>query len=185
MLSKNVPLDSRNVEPAPLSSDEKVKIRVNLAQIDQLSRLGVLDAAQAEAGRKAGAMDVSVSASLVARFRQENTASAEIERLAQRLHAAGLTAPARLFLTAGKPLSFSGSQMLLLAQPASRLLFREQDPAGHFYGLLEDRANVDRLLRRLDALEANKKAARTLPGPKLRGWFSSRNKSSKKESSRS
>ena len=45
--------------------------------------------------------------------------------------------------------------MLLLVQPASRLLFREQDPTGRFYRLLEDRENVDRLLRRLDELEAD------------------------------
>ena len=163
MLSKDVPLDSKHAETAPLSSDENVNIRVTLAQIEQLRRLGVLDDSQAAAGRKAGGMEVSVSARLVARFRQENAAELdEIEKLAQNLYTAGLTTPARLFLTAGKPLSFFGSQMLLLAQPASRLLFRGQDPAGHFYRLLEDRETVDRLLRRLDELEADKKAVKAL-----------------------
>jgi hypothetical protein len=188
MLSKDVPLDSKHTETAPLSSDEDVQvhIRVNPAQINQLCHLGVLDASQAEAGREAGGMDVAVSASLVARFRQQNTVTApsdEIEKLAQRLHAAGLTTPARLFLAAGKPLSFFGSQMLLLAQPASRLLFREQDPAGHFYRLLEDRANVDRLLRRLDDLEADQKAVKTLR-PGVGGRVTGEKKSFDKESFR-
>lgn len=183
MLSKDVPLDSKRAETAPLSSDGNVNIRVNLAQIDQLRRLGVLDEAQAEAGRRAGGMDVSVSAQLVARFRQENTAeSDEIEKLAQRLHTAGLTTPARLFLAAGKPLNFFGSQMLLLAQPASRLVFREQDPAGYFYRLLEDRQNIERLLHRLDALEADRKAAQALSKSKAAsaGRFSNGKKSYKK-----
>ena len=165
MLSENVPLNSKHTETAPLSSDENIKIRVNLAQIEQLRRLGVLEETQAEAGRRAGRMDVFVPSTLVARFRQENTThSAEIEKLAQRIFSARLTVPARLFLTAGKPLSFFGSQMLLLAQPASKLLFHKQDPAGQYSRLLEDRANVDRLLHRLDALEADKKAAQTGSG---------------------
>lgn len=156
MLSENIPLDSKHTTTASPSSDEYVNIRVNRAQIDQLRRLGALDEAQAAAGRQAGGMDVSVPSRLVATFRQEHTArTAEIEKLAQRLHAAGLTTPARLFLSAGRPLNFFGSQMLLLVQPASRLLFREQDPTGRFSRLLEDRENVDRLLRRLDELEAD------------------------------
>lgn len=160
MLSENIPLDSNHAETAPLSSDEYINIRVNPAQIDQLRRLGALDLIQAEAGRRAGGMNVAVPARLVARFRQENAAkTAEIEKLARRLNAAGLTTPARLFLSAGRPLNFFGSQMLLLVQPVSRLLFREQDPTGRFYELLEDRENVDRLLRRLDELEAENKGA--------------------------
>lgn len=156
MLSKDVPLDSKHAETAPLSSDENVKIRVNPAQIDQLRRLGALDAAQAHAGRHAGGLDVLVPARLVAQFRQAqaNAVESEVERLAHRIFSSGLSTPARLFLSAGKPLNFFGSQMLLLVQPASKLLFRHQDPAGRFYRLLEDPANVDRLLRRLDELEA-------------------------------
>jgi hypothetical protein len=156
MLSENIPLDSKHAKTAPPSSDDYVNIRVNRAQIDQLRHLGALDEAQAEAGRKAGGMDVMVPARLVARFQEEHaTRTAEIDSLARRLFTAGLTAPARLFLSAGRPLNFFGSQMLLLVQPASRLLFREQDPTGRFYRLLEDRENVDRLLRRLDELEAD------------------------------
>lgn len=155
MLSDNIPLDSQLSESNPLSSEENVNIRVNPAQIEQLHKLGVLDAAQAAAGRQAGGLEVAVSARLVKQFQQETESNAvALEKLAHRIHAAGLTTPARLFLAAGRPLSFFGSQVLLLAQPASKLLFKEQDPAGHYYRLLEDRENVDRLLRRLDALDA-------------------------------
>ncbi len=160
MLSNNIPLDSQLSETPPPSSEENLKIRVNPAQVAQLRKLGVLDEAQAAAGRKAGGLEVLVSARLVKQFQQANESNAiELEKIARRIHAAGLTTPARLFLAAGRPLSFFGSQVLLLAQPASKLLFKEQDPAGHYYRLLEDRENVDRLLRCLDALEAEKKPA--------------------------
>lgn len=160
MLSNNIPLDSQLPETPPPSSEEKLNIRVNPAQVEQLRKLGVLDEVQAATGRKAGGLEVSVSARLVKQFQQANESNAiELEKLARRIHAAGLITPARLFLAAGRPLSFFGSQVLLLAQPASKLLFKEQDPAGHYYRLLEDRENVDRLLNRLDALEAEKKPA--------------------------
>lgn len=168
MLSNNNPLDSHQSAAIPPSSEENVNIRVGLAQVEQLHKLGALDDAQAAAGRKAGGLDVTVPARLVEQFRQQTAATDEaIEKLARRIQAAGLTAPARLFLAAGRPLSFFGSQMLLLAQPASKLLFKEQDPAGHYYRLLEDRENVDRLLRRLDALEAEKSPARPVGSNKL------------------
>lgn len=165
MMSNNIPLDSRFLEAASLSGEENVTIRVNLTQLEQLHRLGVVDAAQAAAGRQAGGLQVSVSARLVQQFQQENESdAAALETLARRIHSAGLATPARLFLVAGRPLSFFGSQVLLLAQPASKLLFKAQDPTGRYSRLLEDRENVDRLLRRLDTLDREKNQAQ----PKLK-----------------
>ncbi|MDB5081763.1 MAG: hypothetical protein JWP00_3687 [Chloroflexi bacterium] len=177
MLSNNIPLDSHLSEPSPLSSEENLNIRVNLAQVEQLRKLGVLDEAQTAAGRRAGGLLVSVSSRLVKQFQQENESTgAALEKLAGRIHAAGLSVPARLFLTAGRPLSFFGSQVLLLAQPVSKLLFRNQDPAGHYYRLLEDRQNVDRLLRCLDALESRETLAKRQAEPEVSrlGLFSSK-----------
>jgi hypothetical protein len=183
-MSNNIPLDARFLEDSPLSGEETVTIRVNPVQLEQLRRLGVVDEAQAAAGRQAGGMQVSVSARLVKQFQQENESNiAALEKLARRIHDSGMAVPARLFLVAGRPLSFFGSQVLLLAQPASKLLFKAQDHTAQYSRLLEDRANVDWLLRRLDMLEGEKGLAQPQPGSKLSGfrWFS---KSNKKERTR-
>ncbi len=177
MMSNNIPLDSRLLEATPISSEENVTIRVNLAQLEQLRKLGVVDEAKAAAGRKAGGLQVSVAARLVKQFQQENEANAAaLEKLARQIHAAGMATPARLFLVAGRPLSFFGSQVLLLAQPATKLLFREQDPTAQFNRLLEDRANLDRLLRWLDVLDREKSQGRPPPGSKGPGFSRFSNK---------
>jgi hypothetical protein len=179
MMSNNIPLDARPLENTLLSGEENLTFRVNPVQLEQLCKLGVVDEAQAAAGRKAGGLQVSVSARLVRQFQQENEANtAALEKLAHRIHDSGMAIPARLFLVAGRPLSFFGSQVLLLAQPASKLLFKAQDPTAQYSRLLEDRANVDRLLRRLDTLEREKKLAQPQlqPGSKVSGfrWFSNK-----------
>jgi hypothetical protein len=72
-----------------------------------------------------------------------------IEALAQRIESLGLATPAVLMLEAHKPLSFLGSQAILLMQPLLSLVF---DPAasGQYASLLEDRTNVERLIQRLE-----------------------------------
>ncbi|NWJ97123.1 MAG: hypothetical protein HXX20_15165 [Chloroflexi bacterium] len=79
--------------------------------------------------------------------------TAALERLAQRIDRAGLSSLARLFITSNRPLSFFASQILLLAQPVSSLALGAKDPTGRYSRLLEDRANLDWLLARLDELE--------------------------------
>ena len=67
-----------------------------------------------------------------------------IERVARRVERWGLVTPALLFLELGKPLSFIGSQILLLAQPI-------WGPAASQYAdLFEDPRSVDHLLVRLE-----------------------------------
>ncbi len=70
-----------------------------------------------------------------------------IERLARRVEAAGLVAPAIAFLEANKPFSFLGSQALLFLQP---LLSPFLSGTGEYIAFLEDRGNVERLIRRLE-----------------------------------
>ena len=73
-----------------------------------------------------------------------------IERLACRLNAWGMVAPSLAFLEANKPLSFLGSQLLLLSQPVLGLIWGE-DSLRDYALLFEDRDNVERLLCRLEA----------------------------------
>jgi len=72
-----------------------------------------------------------------------------IERLVSQLDAWGMVAPALMFLEANKPLSFLGSQMILLSQPVLGLIW-EDKLLGDYALLLEDRENVERLLCRLE-----------------------------------
>ncbi|MBU0495182.1 MAG: hypothetical protein KKA73_00895 [Chloroflexi bacterium] len=79
-----------------------------------------------------------------------------LEDLARRVHGWGLVTPAILFLVAHKPLSFVGSQFLLLAQPLLGLVL--PDPLiGEAALLLEQEENVDRLIERLETLAADPK----------------------------
>ena len=129
---------------------ELVTIRADVAQVERLLALGVLSPAQAEAGRRAGGLVVSLPAHLVDQWQAQ---ARQIEELADYLYRTGLSRPARLFLGAGRPLSFVGSQLLLVVQPLSQIVFGRHDQAGRYSQLLEDRTNVDRLLARLDQLE--------------------------------
>ena len=72
-----------------------------------------------------------------------------IDRLAQKVSRWGLTAPAILFLEANKPFSFIGSQALLFFQPLLGFLLGDE-VIGGYAQLLEDPANVERLLQLLE-----------------------------------
>ncbi|MFQ6059205.1 MAG: hypothetical protein ACE5MB_10050 [Anaerolineae bacterium] len=74
-----------------------------------------------------------------------------IEGLARKIAHLGLTTPAILFLEAHKPLSFLGSQALLFSQPLLGFLLGDKE-AQDYALLLEDRENVERLLRSLEQL---------------------------------
>lgn len=72
-----------------------------------------------------------------------------IERLAQRIEGIGLSSAAILMLEAHKPLSFVGSQAILVLQPL--LSFAIDSQTSQEYALLlEQRDNVELLICRLD-----------------------------------
>jgi len=72
-----------------------------------------------------------------------------LDGLADRLRTAGLAPAAVLWLASLRPLSFLGSQLLHLATPLMDVMV---DGDGHrrLARLLESRANLDRLLHRLE-----------------------------------
>jgi hypothetical protein len=76
-----------------------------------------------------------------------------IERLATKIVERRLTAPAVLFLESAKPLSFLGNQALVFFQPIVQTVFnfRTYD---EITDLLEDRDNVEHLLKKIEELEA-------------------------------
>jgi hypothetical protein len=73
-----------------------------------------------------------------------------IVQIVQTIQRLRLTTPAIMILEANKPFSFIASQFLLMAEPALTFFLNSDRP--HQYALLlEDRANVELLLRRLEA----------------------------------
>ena len=77
----------------------------------------------------------------------ERIGNETVEDLADAVVARGLVTPAILVLELIKPISFLGSQFLLLLQP---LLGPWSQETECYARLLEDRESVGRLLRRLD-----------------------------------
>lgn len=73
-----------------------------------------------------------------------------IEQLSQRAQTWGLSSPAILFLEMHKPLAYVGAQMMLAIQPFLSFWWRDQD-VRDLAALLEDRANVDALIARLES----------------------------------
>jgi hypothetical protein len=72
-----------------------------------------------------------------------------LDRLVQQIDHWGLTLPALLFLQVTRPLSFIASQGLLLCQPVLSF-FYDASRIADYADLLADRANVDRLVARLE-----------------------------------
>lgn len=168
-------IKTKNTTPSPLKTvnrhtEPQVTIRADVTQIERLAQLGAVTPEQAAAGLQAGGMLVKVPARLVAEFQaaHPNQTKAEgskvvapdpeIEELALRIEQAGLSGPARLLLVGGRPVSFVGSQFLLLLQPLAQIGFGEQNRLGRYSRLLENRANLDSLLARLEKLEAARQA---------------------------
>jgi hypothetical protein len=78
-----------------------------------------------------------------------------LDDLTRRIEKMGMTAPAILFLETYKPLAFLGAQLLWFAQPFLSLGFKEAD-LRDLTLLIEDRAGVEELLDRLEALQTDK-----------------------------
>lgn len=72
-----------------------------------------------------------------------------LDHLTQHIERWRLTLPALLFLQATRPLSFIASQGLLLCQPVLSF-FYGTPRIGEYADLLADRANIDRLVARLE-----------------------------------
>jgi len=77
-----------------------------------------------------------------------------LDDLTRRIEKMGMTAPAILFLETYKPLAFLGAQLLWFAQPFLSLGFKEAD-LRDLALLIEDRAGVEELLDRLEALQTD------------------------------
>ncbi|MFB3909149.1 MAG: hypothetical protein ACE15D_12180 [Candidatus Eisenbacteria bacterium] len=90
----------------------------------------------------------------------------------------GLAVPAVFFLESSKPLSFVGSQALVFFEPFVKA-FLNVASYDRFTALMEDRKNVERLIRRVEELEEERARAereekarkRAEKGEKGRRWF--------------
>lgn len=78
-----------------------------------------------------------------------------VERLVHLIHQWGLVAPAITFLEANKPLSFVGSQALLMLQPIADL-FVARELTTDMAALLSDRNRLERLIANLETVEGRK-----------------------------
>jgi len=76
-----------------------------------------------------------------------------IDKLADWTVRRGMTVPAILFLETVKPLSYIGSQVVVAFAPVLEVLF---DPCSitAFYTMMEDRKNVELLLREIERRDA-------------------------------
>ena len=92
--------------------------------------------------------------------REEAAGTAEeqelLERLAQAVVKFHMTVPAILFLEMSKPLSFVGNQLLVFFKPMAGVVFNDHE-YNKAIKLLEDRENIERLIRRIEKLEEEKK----------------------------
>ncbi len=75
-----------------------------------------------------------------------------ILKMAERVVGTGMSVPAVLFLEMGKPLSYISSQAMVFFAPIATALF-PGDGYNRLSRLLEDRENVDRLMRKIEQLE--------------------------------
>ncbi len=152
-------------KPAKDADKAQVTIRADLTQVEELARLGAITPAQADRGRAAGGLLVTVSAQAVAEFQAQTMAAKagpphnnELAGLAQRIDEAGLNVPARVLLAGGRPVSFVSSQFLLTLQPLANLGLgaKPAEKLGSYSRLLENRSNLDELMQRLDELDSRK-----------------------------
>ena len=75
-----------------------------------------------------------------------------IDRFAHRIAGLGVTAPAILFLEMHKSLAFLGAQILFAGEPFLSLAFKDTD-VHDFAAIIEDRAGVEELIDRLEAIK--------------------------------
>jgi len=76
-----------------------------------------------------------------------------LDQLAVKIVERRLSAPAILFLESSKPLSFLGNQAMVFFQPIVQTVFNFKT-YDDIMDLLEDRDNIEYLLRKIEELEA-------------------------------
>ncbi len=76
-----------------------------------------------------------------------------LDRLAEKVIERRLAAPAILFLESSKPLSFLGNQTMVFFQPIVQTIFNFKT-YDDIMDLLEDRENIEYLLKKIEELEA-------------------------------
>jgi hypothetical protein len=76
-----------------------------------------------------------------------------MDRFARKIIDWRMTAPAILFLESAKPLSFLGNQALVFFQPMVQAIFNFKT-YDEVVEILEDRDNLEYLLRKIEELEA-------------------------------
>ena len=76
-----------------------------------------------------------------------------LDKLAHKVVRWRMTVPAILFLESVKPLNFVGSQMLVFFEPFVQTFFTVRD-YNEFVRMMEERENVERLLQRIEKLDA-------------------------------
>jgi hypothetical protein len=76
-----------------------------------------------------------------------------LSKLAQRVVRMRMTVPAIFFLESSKPLAFLGGQLLIFLEPFVQTLFNFRQYQ-RFAFLMEDRENWERLIRKIEDLEA-------------------------------
>ena len=108
----------------------------------------------------------------------EDQDEALLTAIAGRVVRMGLAVPAVFFLESTKPLSFVGSQALVFFEPFVKA-FLNLASYDRFTSMMEDRKNVERLIRRIEELEDEraqaereaKAARRAAKGETKRRWF--------------
>ena len=85
-----------------------------------------------------------------------------VEKAAQKISELGLATAAILLLEAHKPLSFIGSQALLVAQPMLNL-FLPQHLIGHTIELLADESQLEQLITSLERQDTSSSTSGQAP----------------------
>jgi hypothetical protein len=76
-----------------------------------------------------------------------------VNKVAEKIVRMRMTVPAVFFLESSKPLAFLGGQLLIFLEPFVQTLFNFRQYQ-RFALLMEDRSNWERLIRRVEDLEA-------------------------------
>ncbi len=76
-----------------------------------------------------------------------------LNKVAEKIVSMRMTVPAIFFLESSKPLAFLGGQLLIFLEPFIQTLFNFRQYQ-RFAFLMEDRTNWERLIRKVEDLEA-------------------------------
>lgn len=79
--------------------------------------------------------------------------------LAVKIEGRGLAAPALLWLESLRPVSFLGSQLMHFLNPFVRMIY-DSETFEHLARILEDREHLERLLRHIECVVAERQSSR-------------------------